>query len=231
MHLLRLPAGCPATIEVRQLDIDTGVDGAAVTGLLTPAELERTRRLHQPADRARFAQTRAALRCLLAARLHCAPLEVPIAVDAQGKPFVANVGCAPLFNVSHSGSHALIAIAAAGSVGNLGVDIEQCRTHDDLPALVDLVCDPREIEALRTEGDLVRGFHLRWTGKEAVLKAIGLGIADHLRSVGTHPGADGRLEVDCTIPGWRDRGLQAVLLESPAAHAAALAWSPATQGP
>ncbi|MBO9642797.1 MAG: 4'-phosphopantetheinyl transferase superfamily protein [Pseudacidovorax sp.] len=231
MHLLRLPAGCPAAIEVHRLDIDTRVGGAAVTRLLTQPERERTRRLHRADDRARFAQTRAALRCLLAARLHCAPLEVPIAVDARGKPFLANVGGAPLFNVSHSGRHALIAMAAPGCVGQLGVDIEQCRTHDDLPALVDLVFSPREIEALRSEDDAVRGFHLRWTGKEAVLKAIGLGIADHLRSVGIHPGADGRLEVDCTIPGWQDRGLQAIVLDSPSGHAAALAWSPATKGP
>jgi 4'-phosphopantetheinyl transferase len=102
--------------------------------------------------------------------------------DAKhGKPFV--VGDDELsFNLSHSGSVALLAVARDATVG---IDVEAVRTRANLEKLAARVLTPDALEAFSAADESARlvTFLRAWTEKEAYLKATGLGIATDLRAV------------------------------------------------
>jgi 4'-phosphopantetheinyl transferase len=223
MRLVPLHENLSQGVEVFRLDLDLAAELADSLPHLTADERGRARRFVRPADRLRFAQTRAATRRLLGRRLGCCPADVPLAVGVHGKPFVdEEPHRAPVFNVSHSGGHALIALAEPRGVLHLGVDIEQHQPDLDTEVMLDAVCTAQESASVRNAPDRLAAFYQRWVGKEAVLKAIGIGVAEHLRSIGISPCGDGRLGVASAIPEWN--GFQAMALPAPPGYAAALAW-------
>jgi len=223
MHLTRWPDPLPAGIEVFLLDFNLDIESPAARQLLTPDERAKADRFSRSADRVRFTEARAALRTLLAERVGCKPVEVPLASNPFGKPHLelAGVG-APQFNLSHSGSHALIALGDALTVGEVGIDIEECREGVDIEGISSLALTSRECAEVRGSLDPLHALYARWTGKEAVLKAVGVGVAGHLRSISVQPRADGRLTLECDVPRWKN--FQAVALNAPTGYAAALAW-------
>ncbi|MFD1837117.1 4'-phosphopantetheinyl transferase [Paracidovorax cattleyae] len=199
--------------------------------VLSPAEADRAARLRQPADRVRSACTRAALRRLLGERMGLPPQDVPLAAGAHGRPALAGlVGRERLdFNVSHSGAYALIALAE--SPWSVGVDVERCDAFGahglaDLAALESLVLSARE----RAASPAARpDFPTSWTVKEAVLKCLGLGVAEHLPHVCVARRAAGGVGVVLEGP-LQDSALQACVLAAPPGYAAALAWAEAEAG-
>lgn len=213
-----------AGVEVWRLDLDLhapvpDADWAVLGG----DEADRALRLHRHEDKVRFARTRAAVRRLLAARLRCAPQALRLAAGPRGKPRLAGEyegGCTLDFNASHAGRFALIAIARRGAVG---VDIEYRNPDLDAAALEAQVLSPAELElgaSRRPE------FFERWVAKEAALKAMGLGIAEHLQQISVvmpeqANGARYRLQHPC--PEWP--AMSAWRLEGPPGYAAALAWA------
>ncbi|OOG48744.1 4'-phosphopantetheinyl transferase superfamily protein [Rhodanobacter sp. C01] len=135
-------------------------------------------------------QGRAPLRRVLAAYLGIDADAVALLDGEHGRPVLAAVHDTPLgFNWSHSGDHALIAIGR-----NLvpGVDLEHIRPRpraleiaqryfsaDEAATLASLPAEDRSIAFLEL-----------WTAKEAVLKALGRGIAfglHRLSIAGTGP--------------------------------------------
>ncbi|MDD9991270.1 MAG: 4'-phosphopantetheinyl transferase superfamily protein [Rhodospirillales bacterium] len=169
------------------------VDGATILHVdLTPdAELEvralsllddeeRTRWRRFLSERARrdFAYCRAALRASLCERLGCENRALSFGYGEHGKPFATVDGqCARIgFNVSHSGRHGLIAIAAQDC---LGVDVEERVARRDLEGIGSLVYGPAERRLLTTaEGrEKVHLFYRLWSMKEALIKAIGAGFS------------------------------------------------------
>jgi len=97
----------------------------------------------------------------------------------HGKPFVA--GAAGLsFNVSHSGDVAVVAVALHAEVG---ADVEVLRPRRFLDRLATRVLTDDEYArwcALSSDARL-EAFLRSWTGREAYLKAIGLGLRAPLR--------------------------------------------------
>ena len=222
MHRMRLPESVPGGIEVYRLDLDLNRPAEHDWPALTADECQRARRFARAADRVRFSATRAAVRGLLARRLCCAPAAVPLAQCAHGKPRVAlDAAHAPCFNVSHAGAHALIAIADAQCARDIGIDIEQWRAGMATEDVFALAFTARERLALRRAADRPHAFYTRWTGKEAVLKAIGVGVPDHLQRIGVHPEGE-RLAVECSDARWTR--FKAVTLAAPSGYSAALAW-------
>ncbi|MGJ3700990.1 4'-phosphopantetheinyl transferase family protein [Variovorax sp. AFSI2.2] len=223
MHLTPWPDPLPAGIEVYRLDFDLTVEAPAARRVLTPDELAKADRFARTADRVRFTATRAALRNLLASRVGCEPAEVPLVASPHGKPLIERAGGgAPQFNVSHSGSHALIALGDARSVTEIGIDIEACKADVDVEAISSLAFTARECGEVRDAANRLHALYTRWVGKEAVLKAIGVGVAGHLKSIGIRPGTNGRFALECAVPEWTN--FQAVALRAPTGYAAALAW-------
>jgi 4'-phosphopantetheinyl transferase len=180
----------PADVEVWRVPVPA--DPAALAPLFASvddAERERAERYRQFADRARFLAARAALRMLRAGRIGAAPHALRFIAGRYGRP--ALDGYPELsFNVSHAGEHALIAISAGRVVG---IDIERIDRSLDWPPLADLVCTTDERRALEDHAPekQLRGFLLSWTAKEALLKALGLGITEGLQCIAVDPFVDG----------------------------------------
>lgn len=224
MRLVPMPDALPAGVELFRLDLD--LDGGLEPALpwLAPQERERAGRFLRRADRVRYAHTRAAARRLLGERIGCAAHDVPLAIGVHGKPFVDRASVpAPLFNVSHSGCHALIALADPGGVAQLGVDIEQQKPDLDPESILQLAFTAREGDGVRAAANALQALYQRWVGKEAVLKAIGVGVPGHLRSIGICPAErGGRLGVESDVAEWSC--FEAMALAAPPGYAAALAW-------
>ena len=145
---------------------------------LSAEERVRSGRYLHAGSRRRFTLCRAALRAVLCSRLACNGQQLSFGTSSYGKPF-ARVDEVPHpinFNVSHGGSHGLIAVAPHGQ---LGVDIEERVPRDDLDDLTNAVLGPNE----RREFVLLNGnrrthfFYRMWTLKEALIKALGDGFS------------------------------------------------------
>lgn len=146
--------------------------------ILSADELARADRFHFPRDRQNFTATRALLRILLGQYLGCAPEAVTFIYGKREKPVLhaRHAAAGVHFNVSHSGTKALLAFAHAREVG---VDIEQIRENFDHQALARRFFSPAEQQALAdlAPSKKCRGFFRCWTRKEAYIKAHGAGLS------------------------------------------------------
>lgn len=225
MRALSLPEGVPAGVEVwlLELDLDAPVTEADWR-VLSEDEVVRAHRYWRHEDRLRAVAARAALRRLLGSRLRQPPESLRFDMNSHGKPrLVADVGVE--FNVAHSGRCALIAVGASPVLAALGVDIEQHHPTIDFDALATHALTASERECLLARDDterFVADFFLRWAGKEAVLKAVGVGIGEHLQRISIQPRADGGLDVQDEKVEWPL--LRAHVLDVQPDYAAALAW-------
>lgn len=114
------------------------------------------------------------LRQVLAAYLGCAPDAVDIVqADHSSKPRLA--GRELHFNWSHSRELAVVALARHLEVG---VDLEFCDRKVHALALAERFFAPEESAWLQRQprAQRTRAFLELWTGKEAVLKAVGRGL-------------------------------------------------------
>jgi 4'-phosphopantetheinyl transferase len=105
------------------------------------------------------------------------PKVIELDVGLGGKPKLSSTHDAAFrFNVSHSGDLALIAITNGCEVG---VDVEQVRDVNHMEQIAKRFFLPSEYGAIMelSPADQCHAFLRCWTGKEAVLKAIGEGIA------------------------------------------------------
>lgn len=211
----------------------------AAAATLSADELARCATLKRPADRVRFAATRSALRRLLAERMDCSATSLTFANSAFGKPLLAMPG-APPFNVSHAGACAIIAIADSGDVG---VDIERIDANlgqQELRAMTAHCFTRRErdwLEAHATQ-EWPRAFYTLWSRKEALLKGLGLGIADHLQHVSVIVASEGEGKRNRSGDTVRSEFAQLAAtagelaricvqgLQAPAGYVAAIAWVP-----
>jgi 4'-phosphopantetheinyl transferase len=144
---------------------------------LSEAERARAKRFHRPRDRERFILAHAEMRRHLAVLAGTDAATLDFAAEANGKPVI----CGPeparrwAFNLSHSGNFALLAAALETP---LGVDIERKRSIADSTLIAERFFSAAErrrmAEAEETRDDV---FYSIWTRKEAVIKALGYGLA------------------------------------------------------
>jgi 4'-phosphopantetheinyl transferase len=154
---------------------------SALEGVLSTAEVERANRFHFARDRRQFVATRALLRTLLGRAIHVDPGSLEFAAGPQGKPYLADRGGGLLFNVAHSGDHALIGIS---SQADIGVDIEVVRDASATLAIAERFFSPGETAAIRglQEDDRQFAFFRLWTLKEAFVKGVGAGLSHPLNA-------------------------------------------------
>ena len=151
---------------------------ARALSLLDDEEEVRWRRFLSERAKREYALCRAALRVSLCERLGCEGRALSFGYGEHGKPFAkvdsrrAGIG----FNVSHSGRHGLIAVAAHDC---LGIDVEERVEQRDLDGIGSLVYGPaeRQLLAIATGDDKVHLFYRLWSMKEALIKAIGAGFS------------------------------------------------------
>jgi 4'-phosphopantetheinyl transferase len=178
---------------------------AAMRGLLASDELERASRFRFEPDRDRFIAARGAMRLLLGRYLGSDPSGIAIEYEPFGKPVIRPTGVMTRlsFNLSHAHALAIMAVTADRQIG---VDVEKVVTVPDLSDLVQSCLSAEEVaewEELPASERLM-GFFRFWTSKEALSKAIGVGLSRPLDLVttsfhggnarylaGTHPAPDG----------------------------------------
>ncbi len=178
---------------------------AQLHGFLSCDEQQRALRLVTRQLACRFTICRAAVRAILADYLSIEPWDVTFFHGPRGKPYLDRAGDENklMFNVSHSGDLALVAIAIGREVG---VDLEQVRSIRHVNNLVDRCLGPSEKRAFRArdEAARVRLFLRYWTHKEAYLKAVGEGLRIPLADVQFDVNRRGpKTALDLCDRGWR----------------------------
>jgi 4'-phosphopantetheinyl transferase len=170
------PAARPAADEVHVWVADLGqlpADPGELAAALTPDERDRASRYRAVRVREQFIVCRGLLRRVLGGYLGVEPRAVPITYEGAGKPVLAD----PVvhFNLSHTDGLAVIAVGPR----RVGVDVERDRPVPDTAGLVDRFFSVAERAAFRQVPADRRpaGFLRGWTCKEAVIKAVGVGVA------------------------------------------------------
>lgn len=144
--------------------------------LLSLDERRRASRIRRPLQQQRFIVGRSVLRQLLAGYLDQSPASLSFSYNGMGKPHLMQAAAAGLsFNLAHSGSLAVYAIACDAAVG---VDVEAINPHRRLADLAQRFFTPREwgAMALLDADQQVQAFYRIWTQKEAYVKANGDGL-------------------------------------------------------
>jgi phosphopantetheinyl transferase len=185
---------------------------AQACSLLSAAERQRADRYQVETARRQFICCRAVLKLLLSQQVGCKPEEIHLTPGRFGKPYLrtafatkdrqemqdspratagteetinaqgkSNPSSQLHFNVSHSGNLGLIGI----SPFPIGIDLEQLTPRIQPRSLVSMILSHKELASWRR---LSPSRHLQqiidvWVCKEALLKAMGLGIADCLQQV------------------------------------------------
>jgi 4'-phosphopantetheinyl transferase len=150
---------------------------------LAADERQRADQYVRDEPRRNFIGSRAALRSILGRYLAMAPGDVPIVYDANGKPRLAGAAAETglQFNLAHSGQVALVAVAYGCDVG---VDVEQLRPIEHWQEIAARYFHAAETEAIAAAEPSERNaaFLRCWTRKEAILKALGVGLNHSLAS-------------------------------------------------
>jgi|GEM_PF-249753 len=147
--------------------------------VLSEEELGRAARYRVAAARTEFIVSHAALRCLLAGYLGCRPSEIAYAFGQHGKPELTGFvpPCDWQFNLSHSRGLAAIAVTRGKRIG---VDIEcQREFRGRTESLAKTILAGTEFEEYQqlSETEQISSLLRSWTLKEALLKALGVGLA------------------------------------------------------
>ncbi|MFE7117703.1 4'-phosphopantetheinyl transferase family protein [Streptomyces sp. NPDC057654] len=186
---------------------------AADWAVLSPEERQRARRFMRPAETSHYVHAHARVRRILAGLLDCPPGAIrygrepcPGCGDAgHGRPGVAAPDTALRFNHSRSGSSWLLAVAPEGQ--RVGADVEQIRPLGAFAGLVDSCLAPGERDYVEAVVDAAgpvgrrQRFYRCWVRKEAVLKAVGTGLAGGLARLDVRPYETGAAVVRVEGPG------------------------------
>lgn len=151
-------------------DDDTVID--RLLGRLDDQERARAGRFVFARDRRVFVVAHALLRFVL--DLRAGPWRWRIVPNAHGKPRLEPADGAPRFSLTHTDGLAAVAIADGHDVG---VDAEAAARDPDEAALAALALAPAEIADLDGVEDRRQRLLRLWVAKEALAKAVGLGLS------------------------------------------------------
>ena len=146
--------------------------------ILSIDEKSRAARYHREIDRQYFIAARATLRQILGSYLKADPATLTFAYSEKEKPSLGGAEAARgiEFNISHSGSIALLAFARQREIG---VDVEQIRRDFDMARIAERFFSAAEQKQLAAlpEQQRSEAFFFCWTRKEAYIKATGKGLS------------------------------------------------------
>jgi 4'-phosphopantetheinyl transferase len=164
--------------------------------LLSEDERLRLRRFRFEKDQHAFAIRRGLSRKILGDYLNTDPNQIQFFYGDHGKPELINTsGNANIhFNLSHSGSFILFALTL---YQRIGVDIEYIHDVPEINQIAEIILSEIEYHIFQTlpEEDKKEAFFHYWTCKEAITKAIGIGLSQPPNSITTSisPGKPARL--------------------------------------
>ncbi len=166
------PALSATAVHVWHADLDELPQPLAK---LEESEQQRAESIRSPLLRKRWVAARWALRRILAAYLDLSPTQIELQVGPRGKPSLCGLAPPLRFNLSHSGSAALIAVSDTREVG---VDIERADQERDFVRLAEAGLDEDGVIAVRAAPPQARAeaFYRAWVRREAIVKCLGVGL-------------------------------------------------------
>lgn len=169
----------PSAIHVWHVNLQlTDSEYQQLKTVLNPEEQQRLQRYtHQPAQQ-QFLAARGRLKQLLAGYLGTEPGCIQFELGQYSKPRLAGTTLdnGLVFNLSHSGTVALIAISKNRA---LGIDVEKINTKHNLQGMAQRCFSNQELNSWNqsADSDKTTEFYEYWCAKEAFLKATGRGLA------------------------------------------------------
>jgi 4'-phosphopantetheinyl transferase len=164
-------------VHVWRIDLDSRASSvAALRAILSQEELEKTARFRTAELSQKWTVARGALRYILGAYTGSDPRTLVLRAGRHGTPELVGPGEDISFNLSHTHSLALLAVASSGRVG---IDAETVRPvieAEDLSRRFFATAEADEILALAPAVRLA-AFFACWTRKEAFVKALGSGLS------------------------------------------------------
>jgi 4'-phosphopantetheinyl transferase len=140
---------------------------------LNGQELERMRSFVDASAGKAHCVARTALRLLLGGYTEQQPEQIRLRILTHGKPALATSTKPLFFNLSHSGSWALMGFTRFADVG---VDLELQRDVDDRERIARRVMGTEDVQILSADGFSQSLFTRMWTRFEACQKCLGLGV-------------------------------------------------------
>jgi 4'-phosphopantetheinyl transferase len=172
------------TNEIHIWSADLAISEAQLSdkfALLSPDEIKRANRFRFPIHKQRFIAARSMLRNLIGLYTGVLPEEIIFSYDPNGKPFLQFPDLTRIkFNLSHSDDVAVYAFTLDHPIG---IDIEKIESGYNAE-VTERFFTPQENAALLNLPPEERpaGFYRIWSRKEAVIKAVGKGLAIPLSS-------------------------------------------------
>lgn len=164
----------PRTVHVLRADVERPpLPIEAVAAVTSGAERARAARFRDPLDARRHLLGRGLTRIVLARILGAPPVSLELHETAAGKPYLEG---GPGFSIAHSGRVVLVAFAVEGRIG---VDVECIRPLPDVLRLARRSFGQEEVDALASlpAAERTPAFFRAWARREALLKALGRGLA------------------------------------------------------
>ncbi len=156
---------------------------------LQPDEMARANRYLRKEDHDRFIISRASLRLILSKYNGQQPEAITFGFEQNRKPYIQ--GSNIQYNLSDSGDQVLIAV----SWQPVGIDVEYIKPAFLYNTILPLNFNQSEIDFIN-EADSSNRFFTLWTRKEAILKATGIGLTDHLKQI---PALEGCYDMDGSL--------------------------------
>ena len=158
-------------------------DLSPLRACLSPEETDRYHRLKLPHVRQNFLLSRGCLRYLLSFYTGLPPEELKFSLGDCGKPKLDKFGVQSSleFNLSHTQDRIVVALHHHRA---LGMDIEQVRTVTNLDSMCKHCLTPKETNTVLPlpEASGCHRFLQYWTAKEALLKALGVGLSHPMKA-------------------------------------------------
>lgn len=184
------PPGC-RTVLVSRCDLDCrGAHPRPREAVLSAEELRRAERFTREEDARRFSAGRAWVRRELGRLLDVAPGRIVFAAGPFGRPEIVHPMTSLSFSLAHSGARAIL---AASLEGRVGVDIESGDAAPDAETLAARALAPAELEEFCAcpAAEREAFFLARWTAREALLKAAGVGLSSDPGRIALEPRGGG----------------------------------------
>jgi 4'-phosphopantetheinyl transferase len=147
---------------------------SAAESTLSSADIVRVQLLRREEDRSRSRLGLAIARSVIGAWTNTEPSALSLLRSTTGKPSIAG---AHAFSIAHAGDRVVVAFTGEGHVG---VDVERVQPGLDLDGIAARCWHTSEMAVWDrvVDAERLHWFYRHWTAKEAVVKALGLGVDD-----------------------------------------------------
>ncbi len=145
---------------------------------LSQEEIDRAAKFVSPKDQMLYLISHAFLKNKLSAKTGINPKDLVFTLNQYGKPSLSNNNV--FFNLSHSKDSWCMAFSENYEIG---IDIEEIKENKDFHDILPLFFTIHEQNKILDAKNSVTEFYKLWTRKEAVLKAMGVGLNFKLNEI------------------------------------------------